>query len=163
MWSQVGSAAPMRWYMEFQAGVCGYLYSRASELINFSHYFVWPARKARWTSQPSQAFLPGCECNPSATYSRCNSGWYITDIRYNRCNRGYISVASGFPGSTVVKNLPANAAEAGSWVQKIPLSRKWQPIPGFLPGKSHGQRSRVHGVTKSRTQLNRHIVPHTVA
>ena len=27
------------------------------------------------------------------------------------------------------------------WVQKILWSRKWQPTPVFLPGKSHGQRS----------------------
>ena len=27
------------------------------------------------------------------------------------------------------------------WVSKIPWSRKWQPIPVFLPGESHGQRS----------------------
>jgi len=27
------------------------------------------------------------------------------------------------------------------WVRKIPRSRKWQPAPVFLPGKSHGQRS----------------------
>ena len=27
------------------------------------------------------------------------------------------------------------------WVRKIPWSRKWQPTPIFLPGKSHGQRS----------------------
>jgi len=26
------------------------------------------------------------------------------------------------------------------WVGKIPCSRKWQPTPVFLPGKSHGQR-----------------------
>ena len=30
-----------------------------------------------------------------------------------------------------------------SWVGKIPWRRKWQPIPVFLPGKSHGQRSLV--------------------
>ena len=28
-----------------------------------------------------------------------------------------------------------------SWVGKMPWSRKWQPTPLFLPGKSHGQRS----------------------
>ena len=28
-----------------------------------------------------------------------------------------------------------------SWVRKIPWSRKWQPTPGFLPGKFHGQKS----------------------
>ena len=27
------------------------------------------------------------------------------------------------------------------WVVKIPWTRKWQPTPVFLPGKSHGQRS----------------------
>jgi len=27
------------------------------------------------------------------------------------------------------------------WIRKIPWKRKWQPIPVFLPGKSHGQRS----------------------
>ena len=27
------------------------------------------------------------------------------------------------------------------WFKKIPWSRKWQPSPVFLPGKSHGQRS----------------------
>ena len=27
------------------------------------------------------------------------------------------------------------------WVGKIPCSRKWQPIPVFLPGKFHRQRS----------------------
>ena len=27
------------------------------------------------------------------------------------------------------------------WAKKIPWSRKWQPMPVFLPGKFHGQRS----------------------
>jgi len=48
----------------------------------------------------------------------------------------------------VVKNMLANAGDTrdvGSipWVRKIPWSRKWQPTPVFLPGKSHGQRSQV--------------------
>ena len=30
-----------------------------------------------------------------------------------------------------------------SWIEKIPWRRKWQPIPVFLPGKSHGQKSMV--------------------
>jgi len=43
----------------------------------------------------------------------------------------------------VVKNLPLNAGIAGSipWVRKIPWRRKWLPIPVFMPGESHGQRS----------------------
>ena len=49
----------------------------------------------------------------------------------------------GFPGGAVVKNLPANARRHGfdPWVGEILWSRKWQPTPVFLPGKSHGQRS----------------------
>ena len=27
------------------------------------------------------------------------------------------------------------------WVRKMPWRREWQPTPGLLPGKSHGQRS----------------------
>ena len=52
----------------------------------------------------------------------------------------------GFPGGTVVKNLPANAGDVRN-VGLIPglgrfsCNRKWQPFPVFLPGKSHGQRS----------------------
>ena len=30
-----------------------------------------------------------------------------------------------------------------SWARKIPWRREWQPIPVFLPGESHGQRSLV--------------------
>jgi len=45
-----------------------------------------------------------------------------------------------------VKNLPAkqetHETPFNPWVRKIPWRRKWQPIPAFLPGKSHGQRSR---------------------
>ena len=33
--------------------------------------------------------------------------------------------------------------EFDPWVRKIPWRRKWPPIPVFLPGKSHGQRSLV--------------------
>ena len=49
----------------------------------------------------------------------------------------------GFPGGSIVKNLPASAGVAGDigfdpWVWKIPWRRKWQPTPVFLPGKFHG-------------------------
>ena len=33
--------------------------------------------------------------------------------------------------------------EFDPWVRKVPWSRKWQPTPVFLPGKSHGQRSQA--------------------
>jgi len=48
----------------------------------------------------------------------------------------------------VVKNPPANAGDImrhrfDPWIGKIPWKREWQPTPGFLPGKSHGQQSLV--------------------
>ena len=62
----------------------------------------------------------------------------------------------GFPGGSVVKNLPANA---GNNVVSIPGSGR-SPGEGngypLLPGKSHGQRSLESyspWVTKSQTQL----------
>ena len=52
----------------------------------------------------------------------------------------------GFPGGSVVKNLPASVCQlqeawVQSWVEKISWRRRWQPTPVFLPGKSQGQRS----------------------
>ena len=48
----------------------------------------------------------------------------------------------GFPGGSVVKNLPATKE---MWVRSLGREdhwrRKWQPTPVFLPGKSHGQRN----------------------
>ena len=43
----------------------------------------------------------------------------------------------------VVKNLLPNAEDIGldPSIEKIPWRRAWQPIPVFLPGESHGQRS----------------------
>ena len=51
-------------------------------------------------------------------------------------------------GGVVVKNLPAKAGNTKRhrlylWVGKMPWSRKQHPIPVFLPGKFHGQRSLV--------------------
>ena len=46
---------------------------------------------------------------------------------------------SGFPGGSVVKNLPAIAGDGfDPWVRKIAWSRKWQPTAAFLRGKFHG-------------------------
>ena len=47
----------------------------------------------------------------------------------------------------MVRNLPANAGDAGSRLGfnpslgKIPWRRKWQLAPVFLPEEFHGQRS----------------------
>ena len=38
------------------------------------------------------------------------------------------------------------------WVGKIPWSKKWQPTPVFLPGKSHGRRSLVGLQSRGRKE-----------
>ena len=67
----------------------------------------------------------------------------------------------GFPGDVSGKELSCQCRwckryEFYSWVGKISWRRTWQPIPVFLLGKSHGQKSwqaTIHRVTKSRTGL----------
>ena len=61
----------------------------------------------------------------------------------------------GFTGGSVVKNLPANARDAGLMPgTKDPLEKEMATHSVFLPGKFHEQRSLyspmaiVHGVTK---------------
>ena len=40
------------------------------------------------------------------------------------------------------------------WVRKIPWSREWQPIPIFLPGEFHGQRSLAGGSPWGHKELD---------
>ena len=57
--------------------------------------------------------------------------------------RIHISAIQGFPGGSVVKNLPANAGD-GALIpgQEDPLEEemKMEPSPVFVPGKSHGHK-----------------------
>ena len=54
-----------------------------------------------------------------------------------------VIVNKGFSSGTVGKEPACGCKRCriDTWVGKIPWSRKWQPIPVFLPGKFHGQRS----------------------
>ena len=51
----------------------------------------------------------------------------------------------GFPGGSVVKNLPANAGDSGSILGpgRSPGGGAWQVTLIFLLGEFHGQRSLV--------------------
>ena len=61
------------------------------------------------------------------------------------------------PMAQVIKYLLSMQETQETWVgkiRKIPWRRKWQPTPGSLPGKPHGQRrwrATVHRVSKSGT------------
>ena len=50
---------------------------------------------------------------------------------------------SGFPGGASGKEPACQCRRAGfdPWVRNIPWRQEWQPIPVFLPGKSHEQRT----------------------
>ena len=55
---------------------------------------------------------------------------------------GLVYGKSVLPIGSVVKSPPAlQETQDLSLGWKIFWSRKWQPTPGFLPGKFHGQRS----------------------
>ena len=51
----------------------------------------------------------------------------------------------GFPGGSVVKNLPANSGDIGDVVLSLdkedPVEEQMTTTPVFLPGESYGQRS----------------------
>ena len=59
--------------------------------------------------------------------------------------------SQNYPGGSMVKSLPANAGDPSlipgsgrsSW------KREWLPTPVFLPGETHGQRSREDGRKES--------------
>ena len=68
---------------------------------------------------------------------------------YTRILHGNKINMKGSPDGSVSKESAGNAADHlqckrhrfNPWVRKFPWRRKWQLIPIFLPGKSHGRRS----------------------
>ena len=57
----------------------------------------------------------------------------------------FLRLPEDFPGGSDGKSVCLQCSRPGfdAWVGKIPWRRKWQPTPGLLSGKSHGQRSLV--------------------
>ena len=64
-------------------------------------------------------------------------------IRAWGCTSQLVLCAKGFLGGSVVKKKKRKLSTRGrrprfdSWVRKVLWSRKWQPAPVLLPGKSH--------------------------
>ena len=95
---------------------------------------------------------------------------------YLHSSLALISASDHSSWSTVLSGLPRwlSGKESNSqcrrhrfdpWVRKIPWRREWQPLPVFLPGKSHGQRSLVGRIPwghKSWTQLSMHCFIHNI-
>ena len=66
------------------------------------------------------------------------------------------SVLPGLPTwlSGTESTCQCRRREFDPWVRNIPWRKKWRTAPVFLPGTSHGQKSLVGRVPKSRTQLS---------
>ena len=95
--------------------------------VSHSSILAW---RIPWTEEPSQLQFIGSQ-----------------RVRHNCSNLACMHAVCvpGFPGGSVVKNLPANAEDTGD-LGSIPESRnsleeEMATHPVFLPGKSHGQRS----------------------
>ena len=114
-------------------------------------------RKLEWVAMPSpRGIIPTQGSNP-CLISPALAGRFFTTKPPEKSHMYKVLVNKGFPGGTVVKNLPASAGDSGDLglipgLGKFPWSREWQSTPVFLPGKFHGQRAwwvTVHGVTES--------------
>ena len=62
------------------------------------------------------------------------------------CYEAVVTTSWGFPGGTCGKEPTCQwrrhrRCRFDPYIGKIPWRRKWQPVPIFLPGKFHGQRS----------------------
>ena len=76
---------------------------------------------------------------------------YIIIIRKPKGSSVICHGSQNYPGASVVKSLPANVGDPslipGSG--RSPWKREWLHTPVFLPGETHGQRSREDGRKES--------------
>ena len=85
------------------------------------------------------------------------SFWISVFIFFGWIPRSGINEWYGFLGSTVIRNLPANAGRSckfDPWFGNTPWRRKQHSTPVRLSGKFHGQRSLVGYSTWGRKELD---------
>ena len=69
---------------------------------------------------------------------------------------GFISTV-GFPYSSVARNpYQCRKRKFDPWVKKILWRKEWLPVPVFLPGKAHRQRSLMDCSPWGHKELNGH-------
>ena len=100
--------------------------------MNTEHLCVFsPPEKGIWSLSGNRSFLSLWEGTQSSTHRLCR----FSEVSYPR-SKGISWWLSG-----KIIDLQCRRLGFNSLVRKIPWRRKWQPIPGFLPGESNGQRS----------------------
>ena len=77
--------------------------------------------------------------------------WH-TNFQFSNCV--IVLWCLGFPGGSVVKNLPANAGDLIPGSGRSPGEENGYPTPVFLPGKSNGQRGLVGYTPWSHKELD---------
>ena len=86
-----------------------------------------------------------CEWGVKVSYFYCvtvNFSFYVCLCLSYVLRCSYVG-CMGFRGSSEVKASACNVWDPGliPGLGRFPWRRKWQPIPLFLPGESHGQRT----------------------
>ena len=130
-----------------------YKMTQVTELCRFRNYLSWSLNQP-----PREELGMGVDSRAWTEFSPIVAHFHKTFLHITLNNikifvrftlgprqRHLVSVEKrGFPGGSMVKNLPANAGAMGE-VQSLgwgdPLWGKWKPTPVFLPDKSHGQRN----------------------
>ena len=99
--------------------------------------------RRKW--QPTPVFLPG------ESQGRRTAWWAaVYGVAQSRTRLTRLSSSSRYCGLPRLRWCEEPACQCRScgrcgfdpWVRGIPWSRAWPPTPEFLPGESHGQRSR---------------------
>ena len=93
-----------------------------------------------WTGRPGMLRFMGSQ------RVRLNWATEVTNANHKQNSTIFIGIMWGFPGGSVVKNLPANAEDM-SWIpgsERVPGRGNGDPPPPlFLPGEAHEQQSPV--------------------
>ena len=106
-----------------------------SSIQNFQYLTCvrWNSYMQKWQSQA----VKNRESDENKQFWKRKINVYFTKLRL--INERLIYIASCFPGEeTTCPRRRHGSLRFDPWVGKIPWSRKWQPIPLFLPGRFHG-------------------------
>ena len=85
-----------------------------------------------------------CEFNPLWVQRGITGYWMPNKAKFPDLQARIFEM--GFPGDTSGKESACQwrkCKRLNPWVRKIPWIRQWQPVPVFLPGKFHRQKSLV--------------------
>ena len=129
-WS--GFAHPHAWLMNVNYTYC-------------DHFTIYVNIESCHTSETNTLYV---------NYTSVFKMWYAHTKEYYSALKkdwwhGWTWGTMSFPGGSVGKDsscsvgdcLQCRRLEFDPWVRKNPWRRRWQPVPVFLPGKSHRQRS----------------------